>query len=187
MRRDYGQVRQSYASDVALERLAHSLGLDFEGNRPVVLVTSLETWVCAGPGRSCFGNESDEKQRDGGESVAKAFSTECVPQEVVDGDGMAEQAELVASHVLNATKDVLADLREQIVEARIELEGVNSKLAERKAELAATVGHSLRQSGSPTALGFCRRKRWSTRPFGAKSHLRTRRSSHGRGWNSNRR
>ena len=58
---------------------------------------------------------------------------------------MAEQAELAASHVLNATKDVLADLREQIVEASIELEGVSSKLAERKAELAATVGHSLRQ------------------------------------------
>ena len=58
---------------------------------------------------------------------------------------MAEQAGLAASHILDATKDILANLREQIVEARSELEGVNSELAERKAELTATVGRRARK------------------------------------------
>ena len=106
----------------------------------------VRTCVCSGPGRSCFGDESDEKQCSGeGKSVAKMFPTERVTQVVpLDCDGIVNRAELAAGHVLDATKDVLADLRKQIAEAKNELEGVNAELAKRKAELAETVSRCAR-------------------------------------------
>ena len=64
--------------------------------------------------------------------------------EALDCDGMVNRSKIAAAHVLDATKDVLADLRKQIADAKNELDGVNAELAERKAELSATVGRCAR-------------------------------------------
>ena len=92
-------------------------------------------------------NNAAEKVR----PVANAPSTVGVLQyDAFDRVGITGRAELAAGHVLDATKDVLADLRERIAEARGELEAIESELAERKAELAANVGDQAR--GDPCYL-----------------------------------